>query len=98
MAIYNNQNPNQNNEVTFKLVEKLGVLDMHKSGWALEVNIVAWNGKSPKIDIREWDPSHERMSRGITLHDREAVKLARILSQRLDMSEADEMMERAALC
>lgn len=30
---------------------------------------------------------HERMSRGITLHEREAVRLAKILVQRLQMDE-----------
>ena len=90
MAIYNGSNANndgQNREIEYKLVEKLGVLDTHKSGWAREVNIVAWNGKPPKFDIRDWDPEHERMSRGITLHEREAVKLAKILVQRLQMDE-----------
>ena len=90
MAIYNgsnSNNDNQNREIEFKLVEKLGVLDTHKSGWAREVNIVAWNGKPPKFDIRDWDPEHERMSRGITLHEREAIKLAKILVQRLQMDE-----------
>ena len=90
MAIYNGSNSNtdnQNREIEYKLVEKLGVLDTHKSGWAREVNIVAWNGKPPKFDIRDWDPEHERMSRGITLHEREAVKLAKILVQRLQMDE-----------
>ena len=90
MAIYNgsnSNNDNQNREIEFKLVGKLGVLDTHKSGWAREVNIVAWNGKPPKFDIRDWDPEHERMSRGITLHEREAVKLAKILVQRLQMDE-----------
>lgn len=90
MAIYNGSNANndaQNREIEFKLVEKLGVLDTHKSGWAREVNIVAWNGKPPKFDIRDWDPEHERMSRGITLHEREAVRLAKILVQRLQMDE-----------
>ena len=90
MAIYNGSNANndaQNREIEFKLVEKLGVLDTHKSGWAREVNIVAWNGKPPKFDIRDWDPEHERMSRGITLHEREAIKLAKILVQRLQMDE-----------
>ena len=88
MAIYNGSNANsdtQNREIEFRLVEKLGVLDTHKSGWAREVNIVAWNGKPPKFDIRDWDPDHERMSRGITLHEREAIKLAKILVQRLQM-------------
>ena len=54
MANYNNNN-NQSGELEFKLVEKLGVLDSHKSGWNREVNIVAWNGKPPKFDIRDWD-------------------------------------------
>jgi hypothetical protein len=88
MAVYNGSNANndaQGRDIEFKLVEKLGVLDTHKSGWAREVNIVAWNGKPPKFDIRDWDPDHERMSRGITLHEREAIKLAKILVQRLQM-------------
>ena len=88
MAVYNGSNANndaQGRDIEFKLVEKLGVLDTHKSGWAREGNIVAWNGKPPKFDIRDWDPDHERMSRGITLHEREAIKLAKILVQRLQM-------------
>lgn len=86
MANYNNSNNNrQGGDVEFKLVERLGVLDTHKSGWAREVNIVAWNGGQPKFDIRDWDPDHVRMSRGITLYEREAVKLTRILAQRLQM-------------
>lgn len=96
MAIYNgsnSNNDNQNREIEFKLVEKLGVLDTHKSGWAREVNIVAWNGKPPKFDIRDWDPEHERMSRGITLHEREAVKLAKILVQRLQMDGPQEQAQ-----
>ena len=92
MANYNNNN-NQSGELEFKLVEKLGVLDSHKSGWNREVNIVAWNGKPPKFDIRDWDPEHVKMSRGITLHEREAIKLVRILAERLDM---DKPMEQAA--
>ena len=94
MANYNNSNGNQSSEkVEFKLVEQLGVLDRHKSGWAREVNLVAWNGKPPKFDIRDWDPDHERMSRGITLHEREAIKLTQILAQRLQM---DEPVQQAA--
>ena len=87
MANYNNySNGNRNTErVQFQLVEKLGVLDHHKSGWAREVNLVAWNGNPPKFDIRDWDPEHERMSRGITLFEREAAKLTRILAERLQM-------------
>ena len=49
MAIMNNNNLNQGNEIEFRLVEQLGVIDRHKTGWNREVNIVAWNGKAPKF-------------------------------------------------
>ena len=52
------------------------------SGWTKEANIVCWNGGSPKLDIREWDPDHERMSKGVTLYEAEAERLAKVLCKR----------------
>ncbi|MBR7088691.1 MAG: hypothetical protein IKI38_04980 [Mogibacterium sp.] len=95
MAIYNNGN--QNGVLDYKLVEQLGVIDTHKSGWSREVNLVAWNGKPPKFDIRDWDPDHERMSRGITLHEKEAIKLAKILVKRLQMDEIPAQSAEACM-
>lgn len=37
---------------------------------------------------------HERMSRGITLHEREAVRLAKILVQRLQMDGPVELTQQ----
>ena len=93
----NNQNGNQrnNNDVTFKLMEHSGVLDERKDGWTKEVNIVAWNGGQGKIDIRDWDPDHERMTRGITLFEDTAEKLARALSQRYSDIPAEQRMQTA---
>ena len=85
MADYNNRNNGNQGEIEFKIVEMLGVIDAKPTGWNREVNVVAWNGGAPKFDIREWSPDHEKMSKGITLHEREAVKLVRILAKRLDM-------------
>ena len=45
----------------------LEIFDGRETPWTREVNLVSWNGKPPKIDIRDWSESHERMSRGITL-------------------------------
>lgn len=64
-----------NQEVTFNIIKHIGVLEERKDGWTKEVNIVAWNGGMPKFDIRDWDPSHERMTRGITLMEDVAEKL-----------------------
>ena len=69
--------------VTWDLMENLVVFGQRRdTGWTKEANIVCWNGGSPKLDIREWDPDHERMSRGITLYEAEAERLARILCKR----------------
>lgn len=68
---------NRNNtEVYFEVMEHIGTLEEMKDGWNKEVNIVSWNGGAPKIDIRDWDESHERMTRGITLFEETAEKLA----------------------
>lgn len=74
--------------VRFNILERIGRLSHNdKSGWSKEVNIVAWNDYPPKVDIREWDPNHERMSRGVTLHELEAVKLANMLLKKFPPEE-----------
>lgn len=61
--------------ITFEIREYLGVISKHDSGWNKELNIISWNGQSPKYDLRDWDPHHERMSRGVTLYPGEMRKL-----------------------
>ena len=88
----NTRQKNANDEVTFELMEHIGVLEERKDGWTKEVNIVAWNGGQGKIDIRDWDPSHERMTRGITLFEDTAEKLAEALTKRYQQIPATERM------
>lgn len=66
---------NNGTEIIFEIKKHIGVIEAHE-GWKKEVNIVAWNGGAPKIDIRSWSESHEQMTRGITLTDDEARALA----------------------
>ena len=82
MAYNQNSAQRGNDEVSFDIREYIEVIGVKDNGWKKEVNVVAWNGGNPKIDVREWDPSHARMSRGITLFDDEAEKLAEALSKR----------------
>ncbi len=86
---YGSERPRrENSKVTCDVLENLVVFGQRKdSGWTKEANIVCWNGGSPKLDIREWDPDHERMSKGVTLYEAEAEKLARILCKRYGISE-----------
>lgn len=74
-----------NNEVTFEILEHIGVIDTidnREEKWTKEVNVVAWNGGKPKIDVRDWNSGHDRMSRGITLTEQQAAALVRALFTR----------------
>lgn len=67
-------------DFTFEIVERYGVLIERPSGWTKEVNLVSFGGRPPKLDIREWDPDHEKMSKGLTFSKDEAIMLRDILN------------------
>lgn len=68
-------------DIKFEITEHLGTLGENARGWSKEVNLVSWNGREPKYDIREWSPDHTRMGKGITLTEDEVINLKDILSQ-----------------
>nr|AHF24053.1 seryl-tRNA synthetase-like protein [uncultured bacterium Contig643] len=71
-----------NDRMKWEIVEHLGTISESKNHWTREVNIVSWNGREPKLDIRSWDPTHERMDRGSgTFTNEEAKTLSRILNE-----------------
>lgn len=68
-----------NNNFRYEITEKIGVISTSPTGWSKELNRISWNGAEPKLDIREFDPSHEKMSKGLTFTDEEAKKLRHLL-------------------
>jgi hypothetical protein len=68
----------------FDVLKNYGVLSESRGGWKKELNLVSWNGREPKFDIREWEPGHEKMGKGITLSREEAFKLLELLGRALD--------------
>ncbi len=66
-------------EIKYEIIEKLGILSESTKGWTKELNLISWNGSTPKYDIRDWYPDHEKMGKGITLTDEEAKKLKELL-------------------
>ena len=54
-------------DVKFEIIEHLCVLKERKPAWDLELNIVRWNDKKPKYDIREWDSEHKCCGKGVTM-------------------------------
>lgn len=67
-------------DVKYDIVEQIGVLSENAKGWKKEINLISWNGAKPKYDIRDWDPEHEKMGKGVTLMEEEIQKLSEILS------------------
>ncbi|TYQ13079.1 UNVERIFIED_CONTAM: hypothetical protein Cloal_4128 [Acetivibrio alkalicellulosi] len=68
-------------DIKFEIKEKIGVLAESSRGWTKELNLVSWNGKEPKYDLREWDPEHEKMGKGVTLSEEELKELKIILNK-----------------
>lgn len=66
-------------EITYKITEEIAVLST-SGGWSLELNLVSWNGREPKYDIRKWSDDHSKMGKGITLNEKEIINLYDALS------------------
>jgi hypothetical protein len=67
------------NEFKFTITQPLGVLSEGTKGWQKEINMVSWNERPSKLDIRDWGPNHEKMGKGITLNAEELAILKHIL-------------------
>ena len=68
-------------ELKFVITKSIGILSESAKGWRKEINLVSWNDRESKYDIREWDPNHEKMSKGITLNKDEIIKLRDLLNE-----------------
>lgn len=69
-------------EITFEITKELGVISENSKGWTRELNLVSWNEREPKFDIRDWNPDHTRMSKGISLTEEEMEKLVELFNTR----------------
>ena len=66
-------------EIKYAIIKEIGVLSENAKGWTKELNLISWNDRDPKYDIREWSPEHEKMGKGVTLTSEELMKLRDVL-------------------
>ena len=66
-------------EIKYEIVEKIGVLSTTDKRWSKELNLVSWNDREPKYDLRDWNENHDKMGKGITLTRDELDKLKETL-------------------
>ena len=67
-------------DIKFVIKETVGVIAESAKGWKKELNLISWNGKEAKYDLREWAPKHEKMGKGVTLTKDELKLLKELLN------------------
>jgi hypothetical protein len=67
-------------EIKYEIIKNIGVLSKAASGWAKELNLVSWNDRDPKYDLRDWSADHEKMGKGVTLSKEEVSALRELLN------------------
>ena len=66
--------------IKFEIEENFGIISNSSNGWSKELNLVSWNDRPAKFDIRDWDEDHQKMGKGITLIIDEVRELKKILN------------------
>ncbi|MBA9028127.1 MULTISPECIES: YdbC family protein [Bacillaceae] len=67
-------------EIKYEIKESIGSISQSPKGWNKELNVISWNGKEPKFDLRDWAPEHEKMGKGLTLTLDEVKSLRDLLN------------------
>lgn len=52
--------------VKFEIIKQIHRLPSEEGEmWHKELNLVPWNGRMPRYDIRGWNDDHTKMTKGI---------------------------------
>ncbi|MCZ0702819.1 hypothetical protein J2T56_002596 [Natronobacillus azotifigens] len=69
-------------DIKYEIVENIGVISELPKGWTKELNLISWNNREPKYDLRDWSPNHEKMGKGITLTLEELKSIQTLLTEK----------------
>jgi hypothetical protein len=65
----------------YDIIKQIGVLSKSGSGWTKELNLISWNDREPKYDLRDWSPDREKMGKGVTLSREDLLALKELLNK-----------------
>lgn len=68
-------------DIKYEIIKHIGNLSENARGWTKELNLISWNGATPKYDIRDWAPEHAKMGKGVTLTKEELNALAALIQK-----------------
>jgi hypothetical protein len=67
-------------DIKYEIVKKIGVIAKAGSGWVKELNLIRWNDREPKYDLRDWSADGTKMGKGVTLTRDELLALRELLN------------------
>ena len=67
-------------DIKYDIVEEIGAVSESSTVWTKELNLISWNNREAKYDLREWAPDHAKMGKGITLSINELRELKKLLN------------------
>lgn len=73
--------------IKYDVVRRVGTLSESAKGWKKELNIISWNGREPKYDLRDWAPDGEKMGKGVTLTIDDLKALKELLNQMDELND-----------
>ena len=62
-----------------EVIKKIALISGSETGYRKELNIVSWNEKEPKYDLRGWSPEGITL-KGVALTEDEAKDLQKVLN------------------
>jgi len=71
----------EDEEIECEIIESYGIFSAGAKNWNKEVNLVSWNGRPAKLDIRSWQSNHEKCGKGIALTLEETEELVKLLNK-----------------
>jgi hypothetical protein len=77
----------EDDEIECEIIESYGVFSAGTKNWNKEVNLVSWNGRPAKLDIRSWQSNHEKCGKGIALTREETEELVKLLNKILKQKD-----------
>ncbi|WP_027410040.1 YdbC family protein [Anoxybacteroides tepidamans] len=72
-------------EIKYEIIETIAVLSESSKGWKKELNLISWNSREPKYDLRDWSPNRDKMGKGVTLTKEELLQLKKLLNEMDDL-------------
>lgn len=68
-------------EFKYEVKQRIAVISQGQGGWERQLNLVSWNDREPKYDIRDWAPDGSKMGKGISMTRDELAILKGILDE-----------------